>query len=104
LFSLYAVDSPQQSNSSRTSFVIMALPSAIFLAVLGAGIAVTYVLSKSVSRSGRRAPLPPGPKDLPLLGNVNDLPPGGTYEAHHWLKHKDLYGTAMVASSQSGCS
>jgi hypothetical protein len=37
-------------------------------------------------------PLPPGPKGLPVLGNINDLPKHGALEWHHWLTHKDLYG------------
>ncbi|EHK24794.1 uncharacterized protein TRIVIDRAFT_190045 [Trichoderma virens Gv29-8] len=36
--------------------------------------------------------LPPGPKPLPILGNILDLPPSGTPEFQHWLKFKDLYG------------
>jgi len=38
------------------------------------------------------APLPPGPKGLPLIGNITDMPPTGMPEYQHWLKHKDLYG------------
>lgn len=38
------------------------------------------------------ANLPPGPKPLPIVGNVLDLPPKGAPEFRHWLKHKDTYG------------
>ncbi|KAL9615847.1 MAG: hypothetical protein Q9160_009210 [Pyrenula sp. 1 TL-2023] len=36
--------------------------------------------------------LPPGPRPLPVVGNILDLPPKGTPEFQHWFKHKDLYG------------
>ncbi|KAI5118229.1 hypothetical protein M0805_000725 [Coniferiporia weirii] len=35
-------------------------------------------------------PLPPGPRPLPLIENLLDLPKG--FEAFHWAKHKELYG------------
>ena len=36
--------------------------------------------------------LPPGPRSLPILGNIRDFPPNGVPEHQHWLKHKDVYG------------
>ncbi|KAI1360360.1 cytochrome protein [Xylaria arbuscula] len=40
----------------------------------------------------RRPSVPPGPRGLPLLGNVLDLPPKGERACDHWLKFKDAYG------------
>ncbi|KAF3086190.1 hypothetical protein TWF569_003568 [Orbilia oligospora] len=40
----------------------------------------------------RRRLLPPGPKPVPLLGNIRDFPPPGVPEFKHWLKLKDQYG------------
>ncbi|EJT68232.1 hypothetical protein GGTG_14190 [Gaeumannomyces tritici R3-111a-1] len=37
-------------------------------------------------------PLPPGPKPVPLLGNISDMPKLGVIEYTHWLSHKDKYG------------
>ncbi|KAJ6255808.1 hypothetical protein Dda_9418 [Drechslerella dactyloides] len=42
--------------------------------------------------STQKLPLPPGPKGLPILGNISDLPPVGVPEWRHWLKYKDEYG------------
>ncbi|PFH61491.1 hypothetical protein XA68_17216 [Ophiocordyceps unilateralis] len=46
-----------------------------------------YILLK---KHGHRAP--PGPRPIPILGNLFDLPPPGTVEYRHWLTHKDKYG------------
>ncbi|KAJ8129221.1 hypothetical protein O1611_g4411 [Lasiodiplodia mahajangana] len=61
---------------------------------LGVGLLATYIVSRFVHSLNyqSRPPLPPGPKGLPLVGNLNDLPKPGILEAHHWLKHKKLYG------------
>ncbi|BAE59625.1 unnamed protein product [Aspergillus oryzae RIB40] len=61
------------------------LSTLVFLA----GILGLYVLLNS---KAPRAPLPPGPKGLPIIGSVgSDLPRGGR-DWEHWLKHKELYG------------
>jgi len=45
-----------------------------------------------LSRRWISVALPPGPKGLPLIGNINDLPPPGLPEYQHWLQHKEKYG------------
>ncbi|KAI8931867.1 hypothetical protein NX059_010772 [Plenodomus lindquistii] len=56
------------------------------------GIVVAFVIHRFITTKTHEHPLPPGPKGLPILGNVQDLPKGDILECHHWLKHKDLYG------------
>ena len=67
---------------------------AVSLLSLGITIASAFILLKLLSsfKNAGRPQLPPGPKGLPLIGNLNDMPPPGVLEAHHWLKHKELYG------------
>ncbi len=45
-----------------------------------------------LNRRKNSMPLPPGPKGLPFVGNITDLPPPGTPEYQHWLGHKERYG------------
>ncbi|KAI1636259.1 cytochrome P450 [Biscogniauxia mediterranea] len=61
----------------------------VYTLALGAVLvgALRYLLARK-----KGLPLPPGPKPLPIVGNVKDLPPPGALEWEHWLKHKDLYG------------
>ncbi|KAL1952731.1 hypothetical protein VTO42DRAFT_4409 [Malbranchea cinnamomea] len=54
---------------------------------------LVYHQSAAFTQKRRRKRLPPGPKPLPILGNMRDLPPNdGTPEYQHWLQHKDQYG------------
>jgi cytochrome P450 len=60
----------------------------------GLTLLVLYLLKRLLFKKGKTSkPLPPGPKGLPVLGNINDLPPPGKPEFEHWLKHKDRYGS-----------
>lgn len=52
---------------------------------------VGYLVYRQYQQNGPRRRIP-GPKALPLLGNIRDFPPAGVPEYQHWLKHKDLYG------------
>lgn len=52
---------------------------------------LSFLFVKHVQRS-KKPPLPPGPKGLPFLGNIRDLPPPGTLEWPHWQSHKEKYG------------
>ncbi|KAG8673990.1 hypothetical protein FPOAC1_007309 [Fusarium poae] len=56
------------------------------LILLGVTLAVLYI------RTRPRKNLPPGPKPLPILGNIRDLPDGTTPEYQHWIKFKNIYG------------
>ena len=41
-----------------------------------------YVISRLLRGKHDRLPLPPGPKGLPVLGNINDLPKTGEPAYH----------------------
>lgn len=78
----------------------MAFTTPTVAAVLFA-LAVLYAIKRLVRSKSSDKPLPPGPKGIPFLGNVNDLPKPGMLECHHWLKHKDLYGMPNLARTAS---
>ncbi|KAF1952599.1 cytochrome P450 oxidoreductase OrdA-like protein [Byssothecium circinans] len=52
---------------------------------------LAYLIKKFVL-TPNTLPLPPGPRGIPIFGNIADLPPKGTLEWKHWLKFKDVYG------------
>ncbi|OAA38298.1 Cytochrome P450 [Metarhizium rileyi] len=53
---------------------------------------ITFCLYSIVVRERDIKSRPPGPKGVPVLGNIRDFPPKGVPEFKHWLLHKDLYG------------
>jgi len=59
---------------------------------LAAFLALFVARTRHRQHSSQELPLPPGPKGLPLLGNINDLPPPGVLEYEHWLQHKERFG------------
>ncbi|KAF2198912.1 cytochrome protein [Delitschia confertaspora ATCC 74209] len=67
---------------------------AVELLQVFSALVILYILSKFVTNrvNRNRLPLPPGPKGLPLVGNIKDLPGPGDKEYLHWLKHRDTYG------------
>lgn len=72
------------------------------IAALLVAVAVLHVLRQFwLNRHG--LPLPPGPRGLPIVGNVNDMPKPGVLEAHHWFEHKEKYGpiSSVTAMGQT---
>ncbi|GKU09673.1 unnamed protein product [Fusarium langsethiae] len=62
------------------------------------GVLVGILLSLQFYRNKKRRNLPPGPKPLPIIGNIRDLPPKEVPAFRHWLKHKDTYGPMSSVS------
>lgn len=56
------------------------------------GIAALYVILHYLLGKRHKLPLPPGPKGIPILGNIKDMPKLEDCEWLHWLKYKDTYG------------
>jgi hypothetical protein len=73
--------------------------ASIFLSAIAIAVVGSYIVWK-VGFQSNSTPLPPGPKGLPIVGNIRDLPPPGAKEWEHWLKHKDLYGLQHISHLQ----
>lgn len=62
-----------------------------FIDLLFGGVGIYLIKSIFFTTSQiRPGPLPPGPKPLPLIGNLLDLPQ--EQEWVHWTKYAKLYG------------
>ncbi|KNG82926.1 O-methylsterigmatocystin oxidoreductase [Aspergillus nomiae NRRL 13137] len=75
--------------------VTMSLPT---LGSVLLGLALLYFAKSVLLRKKTSAPLPPGPKPKPIIGNLRDLPRPGQQEWVHWLKFKELYGPISSVS------
>ncbi|KAL7932811.1 cytochrome P450 [Trichoderma chlorosporum] len=65
----------------------------IFVTLIASiGIVVAYALKLFLPTNKTKQNFPPGPKPLPFIGNLADLPPAKTPDWEHWAKHKELYG------------
>ncbi|CAI7648233.1 unnamed protein product [Penicillium palitans] len=65
------------------------------LSTLWLGLLVAFGFWIVTTLRGRKRypfPLPPGPKQKPIIGNLKDLPTPDQQDWMHWLKHKELYG------------
>ncbi|PYH49722.1 cytochrome P450 [Aspergillus saccharolyticus JOP 1030-1] len=51
-----------------------------------------YLIKVILTHRKLPAPLPPGPRRKPLIGNLLDLPPSGGLDWVHWHKFKEQYG------------
>lgn len=64
---------------------------ALFLFITGV-LSSLFLVKKLFERYFAVQGLPPGPKGLPLLGNIFDMPDPSEKAWLHWQKFKELYG------------
>lgn len=81
----------QSTHPSNPCFLIELYEVTMAAATLILG-AVAALIFYFTYRHRKQHDRIPGPKGLPILGNITDLPPKGVPSYQHWLKHKDLYG------------
>ncbi|KHN98350.1 Cytochrome P450 [Metarhizium album ARSEF 1941] len=87
-------DSAQRAAESRIMQVMFqpSIVEAVFPLLAAFCLTLYLFLHTGRFQTGARLPLPPGPKPLPVVGNILSLPPNGVPEYKHWLGFKDRYG------------
>lgn len=70
----------------------MAFQRALDVAFAALAVAFSFVLYRRILKAPNHS-LPPGPRRLPFIQNLLDLPKG--FEAPFWAKHKALYGESI---------
>lgn len=78
------------SHSTTMSLDAESIPQIIVLGTC------TCIVLLSFFGIKKRKRLPPGPRPLPILGNINDFPAHGELEGPHWAKHKAAYGKPKI--------
>ncbi|KAJ7438060.1 cytochrome P450 [Mycena latifolia] len=97
---------PASLNKSPSATMIppLAISTGSMWSILGL---IILVYAVRANRNRSRLPLPPGPKKLPLLGNLFDMPLDRMWETYrNWSKefdsdiiHLDVAGTSIVVLS-----
>jgi hypothetical protein len=79
---------PQSRDSYFLLTITLLMMVSLMLAEGVVALVVAYYILKTFFAT-KTLPLPPDPKDLPILGNVADLPrKDGKHEWQHWLQFK----------------